>query len=495
MKKTHKAFICIILSFAAFAMTGCEKALETKVYTQITPVNFFKTEGDFNAAVIALYSPFTTNWGGVDGGDNVWYAALYNTNEKTYFIQSMLSTDELNTNWTRTVADFTYGPATFQGDQAPTYAKIRFVARATGVIYNIEHSTGATQAIRDKYVAEAKCLRAWLMYVLYDFYGPLNVKLDPATLNDTTITPRLSKEAYCGAIEQDLKDALATNSFPERYNDDPANWGRMSKGVARMLLLKLYMHNKEWAKAEEMGKEIMNMGYTLMDNYADVFNVKANNEIIYAIPASAASPNYWVQHIFPDDYVTNGTISFSNPWYGFYMPWSFYDKFSPQDKRLSTIISSYTNSAGGTSNRANYKLRGAIPVKYTVITGTSPDYTMDLVVFRYAEVLLYVAEAINEQRGPADAYQYVNQVRERAGVSDWSGMTQAEFRDSILDEEARELYCEGTRRQDLIRHGKYISNAIARGKDAKPYQVLFPIPSDVIIEGHGVIKQNPGYPN
>jgi hypothetical protein len=47
----------------------------------------------------------------------------------------------------------------------------------------------------------------------------------------------------------------------------------------------------------------------------------------------------------------------------------------------------------------------------------------------------------------------------------------------------------------LIRHGKFISNAKARGKDAKDYQVLFPIPSAVIIEGKGIIKQNDGYTN
>ncbi|GAC1603308.1 MAG: hypothetical protein NVS3B8_14430 [Chitinophagaceae bacterium] len=115
-------------------------------------------------------------------------------------------------------------------------------------------------------------------------------------------------------------------------------------------------------------------------------------------------------------------------------------------------------------------------------------------VFRYAEVLLSLAEAINEQGVTADAYQYVNQVRERAGVSDFSGMSQSQLRAALLDERGRELYCEGVRRQDLIRNGTYISNAIARGKtNAKPFDVLFPIPNSVIVQGRGIIQQNPGY--
>ena len=116
------------------------------------------------------------------------------------------------------------------------------------------------------------------------------------------------------------------------------------------------------------------------------------------------------------------------------------------------------------------------------------------VVFRYAEVLLSLAEAINEQRGPAEAYQYVNMVRARAGVSDFAGMTQDQLRQAILDERGRELYAEGVRRQDLVRNGSLISNALTRGKtNAKSHMILFPIPNAVIVQGRGVIKQNPGY--
>jgi hypothetical protein len=390
----------------------------------------------------------------------------------------------------------------------PTYPKIRFVARATEVIDKIPQVTAVPELVRNKYLAQAKCLRAWLMYVLYDFFGPLNVRLDPKTLNDTTIKPRLTKEVYCAQIEKDLRDALeiSNSSFPESYNDDPGNWGRISKGVARMLLLKLYMHNRQWDKAEAAAHDIINMEYyTLLPNYSDVFNIKSNKEIIYAVPTNSASPNYWIAPLFPGEFASANAgptlvSTVVNGWYGFWMPWSYYSHFESIDKRTETIITSYTNVRNKVRNQANPgPMLGAIPMKYTKLPAADvgPKFTMDWVVFRYAEVLLSLAEAINEQRGPDEAYQYVNRIRERAGVADWDNTiisSKEAFRDSILVERGRELYCEGVRRQDLVRHGKYVEYAKDRGATgAQPYDTLFPIPSSVIIEGRGIVQQNPGY--
>ena len=481
----------IVLCLLLVVATGCEDQLEPKVFTQLSPENFFETEEDFNAALIVLYNPLTSDWGTEDTGDAIWYPALYNANNRTYLLRSLLTTDEMENGWDANLEEFTFGPSTWAGGDETTYYKVRYVARATDAIDKINAATGVEESIRNKYVAEARVLRAWLMYVLYDFYGPVNVKTDPETLSDTEILPRPTDQEYIAQIEKDLTEAIP--ELPDRYNSDATNWGRVSKGVARMLLLKTYMHTKQWDKAEAVGKDIINMGYALEGNYADVFKVERNNEIIYSIASSDAAPNWYPQHVFPDNYQSSPIITRGGGWYGYSMPWSFFDKFEANDlRRTTTLIESYTNTSGATTDRNN-GLRGAIPLKYTGIQGPGPGYTADVVVFRLGEVLLSVAEAINEQRGPDEAYAYANQVRSRAGVSDFSGMTQEEFRGAILDERGRELYAEGTRRQDLIRHGQFIGNAVDRGKDAKPHQVLFPIPNAVILEGNGVIEQNPGY--
>ena len=495
MKQNNQKLRMPAVFLAAFVLisvlSSCEKQLETKIYSQLTPENFYNSEGDANAALITLYTPLTSDWGRTNPGNNSWYASLYNADTKTYLYRSVGTTDEIACDWDQNLLNFTWGPATWGGSNDPTYYKISYVAKSTEVIYAIGKSNKVSDVVKKSYIAQAKTLRAWIMYALYDFYGPVNAKTDPSTLTDTAATPRPTAQTYCAQIEKDLLEAIP--DLKDKYNNDLPNWGRVSKGVARMLLLKLYMHNKDWPKAEAVAKEIMTMGYSLLQGpsgYANVFKQRANSELIYAVPANDASPNFWVQEVLPGDFKSGGGITRGGGWTGYFMPWEFFDKYEVTDLRKSTIIDTYTKKDNTIGSRAT-GLRGAIPLKYTGISGDGPGYAIDVVVFRYAEVLLSLAEAINEQRGPVDAYEYVNQVRLRAGVPDFAGMDPDQFRTALLEERGRELYAEGARRQDLIRNGSFISNAIARGKtNAKPYMVLFPIPNAVIVQGGGVIKQN-----
>jgi len=106
------------------------------------------------------------------------------------------------------------------------------------------------------------------------------------------------------------------------------------------------------------------------------------------------------------------------------------------------------------------------------------------------------AEALNELNGPTqEAIDLINQVRTRAQAD---AITLAEYpdkeslRDFILAERGREFYDEGLRRDDMIRHGKFISNAVSRGLNAKPFHVIYPIPQDQI-DNNPNLEQNPGY--
>jgi len=510
MKKyQNKVSLLLSLAVCALLVLACKKTLQPQVLSELTPQNFYESAGDANAALITLYTPFTSNWGSTDPGSSggTWFAALYNADGRTYLSHSMINTDEIeNTDQdpvTGPLNDFTWGPDTWSGTNEPNYYKISYVAKATDIISAINASSAVPANVKTAYIAQAQVLRAWLMWVLYDFYGPLNVKTNEATLSDTAETPRLSDTAYVNQMISDLTTAMP-NLAPS-YNNDANNWGRVSQGVANMLLLKIYMQKKEWAQAQATAQTIMNMGvYSLVTTpliagqtaYQSIFNSSANPEIIYAAPANLTSPNFWPQVVLPPDYASApGLANEASGWDNEFMPWAFYDKYDPADQRLSTILTSYTNTSGVIRNRAN-GMPGACPLKYTNLTPNNEATSLDVVIFRYADVLLSMAEAINEQSGPANAYQYINPVRERAGVSDLSGLTQTTMRQAILDERGRELYAEGLRRQDLLRNGSYISTALALGKAAaQPYDTLFPIPEAVILQGHGIIAQNPGYGN
>lgn len=491
--------------FCAIALCACNDMLETKNYTDMSPSNFFKTEGDLDAAVTGLYVPLTTNWGYSDGGTGKWWNSLFNVDMNAYFPAGMVTTDIMCCYSSNVYDEFNVGPST-GGAINSTYNVLRFVARATDIINQLEHSSYSNEEIKQRYIAECKTLRAFYMYTLYDWFGPVNVKLDPATLMDNTATPRPSSEEYVGYIEKDLDEALSTPSFPDKYNDDADNWGRMSKSIAYGIQMRLYMHEKEWQKAKETCLKLMSMGFSLVNNYEDVFNNDRTSEHIWAVPSNSASDNYYITEILPSDfkrgynnvgksYIRGNDDNYYNGWQSYCMRWDFYDTFEDKDLRKQTILCEYDNIDGVHKDR-NHGMTGAIPLKFTDTQFANYGIQRAQPIIRYAEVLLSYAEAENELNGPtSSAINAVKQVTDRAGVEiPASAITNASsFRTYLLAERGRELYAEGIRRQDLIRHGVYIKLARERGNNAQNYQVLFPIPQFAITESGGVVKQNDGY--
>ena len=226
-------FVLLILLVTA----GCEEQLESKVFDQLSSNNFPANESDVKSSLTPFYTNFSTDWGQVDPGSGV-YVSNFNAAWAGYIWATRIQTDEAFDNWYDSHSQYTFGPSTQMSSNGQCfYNRIRFVARATDIIDRITKSSVSDQ-VKNKYVAEGKVLRAWYMYILYDLYGPLNPKLDPAKLTENTIEPRMTKEAYISFMEKDLTEAIP--NLPDKYNGT-GDWGRVSKGVARMLLLKIYI--------------------------------------------------------------------------------------------------------------------------------------------------------------------------------------------------------------------------------------------------------------
>ncbi|HEX8656976.1 MAG TPA: RagB/SusD family nutrient uptake outer membrane protein, partial [Hymenobacter sp.] len=243
MKKLTK--LPILLLAGLLSLSGCEKVLEPKVYSQIDAADFPKTEADVLSALIPFYVQFNPNYGSRDvsrrtsdspgGIFDISFTAGY----LGYTWATTAQTDEANDMTNSPYGQFTLGPATVSITSGQSfYSRVSYVAKLTSLIDKIDKSSISNKAL---YTAEARGLRAWLMFVMYDLYGPVSVKLDPATVDANEILPRLTQADYVAAMESDLQAAIT--GLPNKYNNT-ANWGRMSKGVARMVLFKLYMHDK-----------------------------------------------------------------------------------------------------------------------------------------------------------------------------------------------------------------------------------------------------------
>ena len=101
-------------------------------------------------------------------------------------------------------------------------------------------------------------------------------------------------------------------------------------------------------------------------------------------------------------------------------------------------------------------------------------------VYRYAEVLLFLAEALNEQGKTSEALPYLNQVRTRAGLENSTASGQAEIRDAIANERRVELAFENKRWLDLVRTGKAVNVMTAYGAYLKAHPQEYYYPAGII---------------
>lgn len=483
-----------LVALIACMLTGCE--LERMDYSLISPETFLKNEEDAGYLVTACYNDIKNQ------GDAGFWSCY---NGESFLLNPEMTTDILTCNWGdggtwSGMNELKYTPTV--GRVLDLYDSYNLISKYTLNIDRIENLPMVNDGLKERYIAEIKTIRAWLSYLLYVNFGPFPVASLEILKNpvEEQILPRATEEEIDRLIEQDLEEAIAV--LPRQYDD--ADWGRFTKGAAMTILMKFYMHRGHWKDAEGMGRQIMQLGYALLDNYADVFSKahEKNTEVIYSNPCTPTFFNQWLTCVLPYNFVTKNTAIAK--YSGFRVYWSFYDTFEPGDKRLSGLLGEYTASDGTVYNRQNPGGAGdigvgALPVKYGEDpTAVGNKSTIALIAFRYPDVLLLLAEAINRQNGPtAEAVALVDRVRSRAGLAPLAPdkySSKEKFNETILLERGHELYCEGHRREDLIRHGKFIEFAKQRPNTlADDFKVLFPIPQKYINEGKGVILQNPGY--
>ena len=516
MKKHIYLFLAAMGVMAAPAITSC--TLDREDYTEISEDNFPKTENDLKLAVNALMYEFCTGyWNG---------EAIYGPDINGYQMLGDMTTDCMWTCWGWEWDELRYHQfANETSGKIPSalynaFAHYQFLSKARNTIRRIEKSE-ASAAAKMQYAAEAHCLRGWMALYLFDLFGTVPVATDEQLDDPTTYNyiARLSQDDYDAMMESDLRTAIA--DLPET-----ADRGRVTKGAAMMILLKYYMiRGKEapefWQKAETLARELYAMEgsvYSLQSDYDYVFSMEGagNSEIILCVGCNSGASwtsNYMTAECLPSDMPWTEN---ANGWGGYVMPWDFYGTFEAGDKRTACLVTEYTNTSGKLMTKANSSQLsyGAIPLKY----GKDPDMAggqagNDLVVYRYSDVLLTLAECIVRNGGSfakgGEAATLVGRVRSRAGLGSWADeayATQDAFLEALLLERGHEFYMEGLRRQDLIRFDKYIDYANQRiaaaqattsGKDynllTNDAHNLFAIPQSFIDESKSAIKQNPDY--
>ncbi|GAB3941631.1 RagB/SusD family nutrient uptake outer membrane protein [Spirosoma harenae] len=379
--------------------------------------------------------------------------------------------------------------------------------------YTLEKLAASTldAAVKAPIEGQLKFLRAYMYFHLVQYFG--DVVLVTSTLQNPNQAFDLVRSPQADVwkqIEKDLTEAAA--ALPATY--PAAQLGRVTKGAALGLLGKVYLTQKKYADAVTTLKQMT--GYSLNPLYADNFNPAKKNgpESIFEIQYQGGNDlGEWstFAYTFAPRLSAGAVTGFANT--------------TPGGRNIPTndIIAAYETGdlRKDVSLKTSYTLNGTVVnipyvIKFTyphTITGRTDN---NWPVLRYADVLLMMAEAINETSGPtAEALGYLNQIRKRAGLADLAITDKAAFKTAVLKERRVELAFENHRWFDLKRtmtpaELATFMNAHGAKEKAKPtvdrggiafnaldyvysdYEYFFPIPAPQILINNK-LTQNAGY--
>lgn len=517
-----KKIISLILVIFSLVQISCKKFLDETDRNRISLNSYFKTQNDYDLAVNGAYAQLR----GLYNNKSAWSMGEMRSDNTHYDYKS--SDQAVATTNRNNIADFLDDK---YNNQTPPKWNAAFGAiSAANIVIDHIDDIKLAEANRNTILGQVKFIRALAYFDLVRFYGGVPIYKRAPLTREETYVPRATAQEVYDLIIADATDAiakLAATTFPQT--------GRATKGAALTLLGDVYLTLKKYDLAESTLKQVTTMGYSLFPKYSDAFelNNKNGRESIFEIQTntSLAVPQAMteasVYNFIPR--MTNTTIvtgvNYNNVTTvgGYNTPTQdLINAYESGDLRLDASIAIAEGSfnasddftATAVKSALNYtppagKVGRPFPKKFlhthTIGNQTNDDWP----VYRYSEVLLLLAESLNEQGKSGEALPYLNTVRARAfgdATHNISSTDKATLQTAILQERRVELAFENKRWLDLVRTGKAITVMTAFGVKQKAQysyllpgsynvtqdRLLFPIPNAEILL-NDKLTQNPGY--
>ena len=509
--------LALVLSSIVMFGSCSDELLDQENNNATSTANFGSSVAQVESAVNGAFHPIT---------DTFFWGRIIHTG-------ALLRSDEFNI--------FPFGSntamSTFQGNPGDRWATEPFqqlyksIARCNNIIENVNEEGLTDTEVRNSLVGQAYFLRAFDYWYLVNLYGgvPLITTLPDL---DNLLVDSAEPSAIWAQIIADLE--MAEQLLPATWDGD--NLGRPTSGAATALKGKSYLYMKDYPLAITALQSLVGK-YSLLPaaEYGDNFSAtnENNQESIFElqflgqttfiwgtdIPGTGTMGNYHIDYAPPTKSPDQSHVV--NPW--------LKDLFEANDdmvRRDQTLAYDYPGSLGygGTDYLTDFagditvaNDAGVEPIfskKYAGLdlgTREQVDFLGTNVgnnwrVIRYADVLLMLAEALNENSQPELAGPLVDEVRLRAGLSTITDLTlgQADMRQAIIDERAMELAGEGHRFFDLVRwgladdymgatslHGAHPKSLSGGTFEANKHELVW-IPSSEI-DANPNLNQNPGY--
>lgn len=466
------------------SLASCEdKLLNISSQTNLTTATYFQTQADFQAAVTATYVPLRGLYGqayvmGEMHSDNARYQ--YNPADRG-------QQDAEN------VADFIT-----QASNGFVYNKYvtnyRIISRANQVLALIDAAT-FDQTAKNTMKGEALFLRALAYAELAQYYGSVPLHLTPVTDRSQTALPLASVDSVYARVIRDARQAATL--LPGKKTQVA---GRATAGAAKTLLGNVYLVRKQYSAAETVLREVVSSGdYALLPTYAAAFDPanKNSTESVFEVQYQVGSDGYASGFIYgllprPLAAATVATLTgVTNPqailqFEGFNLPTpDLIAAYETSDARKAATIDYVTTSDG-----KQYPFVKKYLHPHAQFGLTNDNWP----VYRYSEVLLLLAEALNEQGNATDAAPFLNQVRVRAGLAATTQAGQTGLRTAIAAERRVELAFENKRWLDLVRTGQADATIKAYGVRVKANPLAYYFPAGAAPVPSAFTTVNPTFP-
>jgi len=468
-----KARTICIACLAGLLLAGCKNEfLNVVPETNLSSATFFKSESDFTQAVNAAYVPLRTIV-----NDRAWLLGEMHS-DNTYFARNPLfgATEQQED-----IADFavpTAGGVTSNVHVLNQYRQDYVIIARTNQVLTTIDPVAFDEGVKNNLKGQALFLRAYAYFELVRYFGKVPLHLVPSTGRADAALPLSTEEEVYAQIVKDLREAIPL--LPPKSAQEP---GRVTSGAAQTLLANVYVVRKNWAEAEKLLREVVGSGeYALIPEYADAFSTsggnKNNRESVFEVQfqegAAGLNSNFLYQFL-PRPMAAAEVVTItgtSNPQpldaEGNNIPTpDIIAAYEPGDARKEASIAYITLSGSQRADKVYPYIR-----KFAKRHSVHNNHGTNWPVYRYAEVLLLLAEALNEQGKAGEAAGYLNQVRRRAGLGDAAG----DLREAIYRERRVELAFENKRWFDLVRTGRAVEVITAYGNriKANPQAYYYP---------------------
>ncbi|WP_353136361.1 RagB/SusD family nutrient uptake outer membrane protein [Pseudopedobacter sp.] len=502
-----KSTSIITLALSALLLSSCTDLSET-LYDRVGSADYGKTPAEIETIVGKAYSSLR---GGASDGVN-----FYPTGEFVFFVSS-ISSDEcviptrVGGDWYDDGVYLELQKHTWTPNNPKIWAPWKYcyggIAATNAILYQVQQS-GLSEEASKPLRAELKTLRAYYYYKLLDMYGNVPIDTSYVVSQAPGTSPRADVYKF---VENELLQNIAY--LPQKA------YGRFTQDAANLLLARLYLNSEVYigqARWQDCLDVCSRISGQLSTDYFASFkqNNQTSPEIIFAIPYDSKMGtigNYLASMTYHYEQKWALSASGNYQWCGngIAAQPGLYSAFEENDiRRKSLLIGPQIDLRTGSTiimpasgnpliyteeiSNVNEALQneGARLAKYEDKAGDAWERDYDMVLMRYAEVLMMQAECNVRLNNPAAARPFVEQIRTRAGLSTPETIDLA-FIDSEL---RREFVFEDHRRTDNIRFGTFFGAWWEKPADAADKHTgIFPIPQQEINK-NGKLAQNPGYP-